>query len=213
MSQYTENYPQKFARQVVKIMLQEKSWEQPLCAVDEDSHPAKRRLGSKKSPSEIAQMFPSVNWSTALRLADPAAPRVGLKVIEEGQFIDVIQALCPKHWIKHIVLCRGTDRYIGPSKPMHPGDAPLRKRVCIRRRFEDIQVDGDWEPWERLSQRALRRKGIPARVSIDIFSSVKLPSSDASTDAATLHDRPSLGSYYGVEKERMTLNQASTRRR
>ena len=119
MSQYTENYPQKFARQVVKV--QEKVWEQPLYAVEEDNHPTKRRrLGSKKSPAEIAQMFPSIDWSTALPLADAIAPRVGLKVIEEGQLIDVIQALCPQHLIKHIVLCRGTDRYIGPSRLCAP---------------------------------------------------------------------------------------------
>ncbi len=147
LSQYTENYPRKFARQVVKVLLNEKVWEQPLYAVEEETHPTKRRrLGTKMSPSEIAQKFPSVNWSTALRLADSAAPRVGLKVIEEGQLIDVIQALCPLHCIKHIVLCRGTDRYIGPSKTMHPGEAPLRKRACIRRRFEDIQIDEEWEP-------------------------------------------------------------------
>ena len=191
MSQYTENYPQKFARQVVKVLLQEKIWEQPLYAVEEDNHPTKRRrLGSKKSPSEIAQMFPSIDWSTALRLADAIAPRVGLKVIEEGQLIDVIQALCPQHLIKHIVLCRGTDRYIGPSKTMHPGDAPLRKRACIRRRFEDIQIDSEWEPWERLSQRGLRRKGVAARVSINIFAAIKLPASETSTDAAIPRDRP-----------------------
>ena len=195
LSQYTENYPRKFARQVVKVLLNEKVWEQPLYAVEEETHPTKRRrLGTKMSPSEIAQKFPSVNWSTALRLADSAAPRVGLKVIEEGQLIDVIQALCPLHCIKHIVLCRGTDRYIGPSKTMHPGEAPLRKRACIRRRFEDIQIDEEWEPWERLSQRGLRRKGIAARVSINIFAFVKLTATGASTDAAIPRERPQIDS-------------------
>ena len=193
LSQFTENYPRRFARQAVRVMLMEKKWEQPLYAVEEEDHPTKRRrLGSKKSPSEIAQMFPSVNWSTALRLADSMAPRVGLKVIETGQLIDVIQALCPRHCIQHVVLCRGTDRYIGPSKTMHPGQAPLRTRACIRRRFEDIQVDEEWEPWERLSLRGLRRKGIPARVSINVFASIKPMTENASTDAAIPHDRPNL---------------------
>ena len=192
MSQYTENYPKRFARQVVRVMLLEKQWEHPIYATEEeDTHPTKRRrLGEKRSPAEIAQMFPSINWSTALRLADSAAPRVGLKVIEQGQLIDVIQALCPQHNIKHIVLCRGTDRYIGPSKTMFPGQAPLRKRACIRRRFEDIHVDDEWEPWAKLSQKGLRRTGVAARVSINIFASVKLPTNDASTDAAIHHDRP-----------------------
>ena len=194
MSQYTENYPKKFARQVVRVMLLEKQWEHPIYVTEEEeSHPTKRRrLGAKRNPAEIAQMFPSVNWSTALRLADSAAPRVGLKVIEQGQLIDVIQALCPQHNIKHIVLCRGTDRYIGPSKTMFPGEAPLRKRACIRRRFEDIYVDDEWEPWEKLSQKGLRRTGVAARVSINIFASVKVPTNDASTDAAISHDRPEL---------------------
>ena len=191
LSRYTENYPKKFARQVVREMLLEKRWERPLYAVEEEEHPTKRRrLGAKKSPSEIAQMFPSVNWSIALRLADSAAPRVGLKVIESGQIIDVIQALCPQHQIQHVVLCRGTDRYIGPSKAVHPGEAPLRRRVCIRRRFEDIQVDDEWEPWERLTQKGLRRKGTPARVSMNIFASVKPTIEEASTDAAIPRARP-----------------------
>ena len=143
-SKFTEKYPQKFARQVVRTLLQEKSWEHPIYGVEEEKdpeHPTKRRrLGSKKSPAEIAQLFHSVNWQTALKMADETAPRVGILIVNTGDLIEVLKKLNPNYHVHHVVLCRGTDRYVGPSQTMALGVAPLRKRACIRRRFEDIQV-------------------------------------------------------------------------
>ena len=43
--------------------------------------------------------------------------------------------------------CRGTDRMLGLNHPTIPGEAPWRKMVCIRRRFEDVVVEPDWEQW------------------------------------------------------------------
>ena len=201
-SKFTEKYPEKFARQVIRTLLLEKSWETPLFATEDESpeHPTKRRrLGVKASPAEIARMFPCVNWQTALKMADSQAPRVGILVMENGELLQFIQRLCPDHEIKHLVLCRGTDRYVGPCKTMIPGEAPLRRRICIRRRFEDTHVDEEWEAWERLTQRGLRRKGIAARVSVTIFATAKnrlgvtareeIP---ASADAPITHERPEM---------------------
>ena len=182
LSKYTEKYPQKFARQVVRTLLQEKSWENPIyVGEDEDPHSEhptkKRRLGSKKSPAEIDQLFRSVNWQKALKMADELAPRVGILVVHHGDLMKCIEQLNPKYNIHHLVLCRGTDRYVGPSQTMSPGVAPLRKRACIRRRFEDIQVDDEWEAWERLTLKGMRRKGTAARVSLTVFASLKVDSS------------------------------------
>ena len=199
-SRFTEKYPSKFARQVVKVLLQEKPWEKHVFASQEDDHPTKRRrLGMKASPAEIAQMFPCINWQTALKLADSQAPRVGILVMETGELLNMVQKLCPDHDVRHLVLCRGTDRYVGPCKTMVPGEAPLRRRVCIRRRFEDIQVDEEWEAWERLTQKGLRRTGVAARVSLTIFATAKhrqeisTPTQDsASADAPIIHERPDM---------------------
>ena len=195
LSKFTEKYPQKFARQVVRTLLLEKKWDIPIYAgEDESEHPTKRRrLGSKKSPAEIAQLFPSINWQTVLKLADKITPRVGLSLVHSGDIIQMIEKLHPNHQIHHVVLCRGTDRYVGPSQTMPKGVAPLRKRACIRRRFEDIQVDDEWEPWERLTLKGLRRKGVAARVSLTVFASVKCSQSghnSTSADAAIPREAP-----------------------
>ena len=200
-SKFTERYPEKFAKQIVKVLLNEKPWELPALALrNGEEHPTKRRrLGMKASPAEIARMFPCINWQTALKMADSQAPRVGIQVVESGDLVQFIQQLCPDHEIRHIVLCRGTDRYVGPCKTMIPGEAPLRKRACIRRRFEDICVDEDWESWERLTQKGLRKKGVAARVSLTVFATAKHRQESstsgnhrASTDAPIQHERPEM---------------------
>lgn len=183
MSSFTELYPRKFARQIVKVLLHGQNKEQPVYAIRteppegaSDDHPTKRRrLRSKLSPGDIAQRFARVNWQTVMTMANDVAPRVGTLVIEHGELLDKVQQLCPDHKVAHLVLCRGTDRYVGPTKVMPKGLAPLRKRICIRRRHEDIDVDDSWEPWERLTYKGLRRKGVPARVSLTVFASVKIP--------------------------------------
>ena len=186
-SEFSEHYPPKFGRQLARILLKEKQWSCPVYVEQETDHPTKRRLLMQKlSPAEIVNRFSSINWQAAMQCADKTAPRVGTQVIESGTLFNMVQALCPNHDVSHLVLCRGTDRSVGPNKRMIPGNAPLRKMACIRRRFEDVQVDSEWEPWEKLSYNALRRKTHAARVGMTIFARVKLPSSDEPvTDASS----------------------------
>ena len=129
-----------------------------------------------------------------MQCADKTASRVGTLVVESGTLFNMVQSLCPNHDVSHLVLCRGTDRSVGPNKRMVPGSAPLRRLICTRRRFEDVQVDSEWEPWERLSYNALRRKTHAARVGLTIFARVKLSTpNDAANDAQSpvnpTHDR------------------------
>ena len=181
LSQFTQLYPQKFAKQVAKIMLHDQG-QRCYAMVGEttDDHPTKRRrLGSKLSPQAIAERFAepmeaAVTWLSAMKVADRTAPRVGTQVVEAGELFEQVQTLCPQHHVRHLVLCRGTDRYVGPNKAIPPGFAPLRRQVCIKRRTEDLHVD-EWEAWENLSQRGLRKKGQPARVSMTVFAAVKEP--------------------------------------
>ena len=57
---------------------------------------------------------------------------------------------------------------------MFPHGTPLRQQICIPRHTEDIHVD-NWEPWESLSNRALRKKGVAARVSLTAFAAARQP--------------------------------------
>ena len=100
----------------------------------------------KLNAQAIAERFASVSWHSIMSLADRVAPRVGTMVVDSGQLLQDVQQQCPDHRIRHLVLCRGTDRYVGPNKTMFPGEAPLRHMICIRRKIGDVQVDKDWEP-------------------------------------------------------------------
>ncbi len=185
-SKFTERYPVRFARQIVKVLIHEKPWEKPVYAVDSivdpaNAHPTKkRRLGQKMSPEDITTQFQRVDWQSIMKAVDQTAPRVGIQCRSQDALCDMVQQLCPNHSIHHLVICRGTDRYVGPNQVMQPGVAPFRRRVCIRRRMEDIVVDPEWEQWERLTYRGLRRQGIPARVSLTIFASLKVPADSSS---------------------------------
>ena len=177
MSRFTQHYPPKFAKTLAKIMLHEVSKPHVILAnEDEDQHPTKkRRLGQKLSPQQIAERFQSPSWQTVMQEADKVAPRVGIKVLEHVALIDLVKRMCPLHYVQHVVLCRGTDRCVGPNKALQAFDAPLRRRICIRRRLETIEVEDDWESWSRLSLKALRRKAVPARVSLTVFARAKVP--------------------------------------
>ena len=93
--------------------------------------------------------------------ANRLAKRVGPSVIQSGPIIDAVAAMIPDKEVSHLVLRRGVDRMLGPLKVMHPGEGPLRKMICIRRRFEDVVIEPEWENWERMSYRRLRRKCTP----------------------------------------------------
>lgn len=172
LSKYTENYPRKFARQVAKVLLHQKGH----VILAADDHPTKRRrLGEKMSPIAIEQQFPSmcVNWQTVMQKVDRLAPRVGTLILEDPDLISQVSQLCPQHEIKKLVACRGMNRYIGPGERLEKGIAPLRKMIRIRRIHEDIDIDSEWEPWERLSLRGLRRKCTPTRVGLTVFAACR----------------------------------------
>ena len=153
VSRFTEKYPRRFARQIVQVLAKKNEFEVSLAEeAEEDEHPSKRRrVGQKSTLMEIALKNPNVSWSHVLQAADATAPRVGVRIIEEGLLKEAVQRLCPTHDVQHLVLCRGTDRMLGPNKSLSPGSAPFRKMACIRRRFEDVFVENDWEKWENLS--------------------------------------------------------------
>lgn len=153
LSRYTELYPKKFAKQVMKVILHNKDHHDLVyVGTTDEEHPTKRRrLGSKLSPAEIARRYSVISWQTVMHSADKLAPRIGPVVVDSGTFHEQVQAMCPQHRIHHVVICRGTDRYEGPNQPMQSREAPLRRRICIRRRLETPEVDDQWEPWENLS--------------------------------------------------------------
>ena len=191
VSKFTENYPRKFARQVCQI-LQKRNHLHPnevlaneVSEFGPEDHPTKRRrLGQKSSPMQIVLRHPNVQWLDVMKAVDVAAPRVGVVVWEQGEILEAVRTLCPNHVVRHVVVCRGTDRMLGPNTRLIPGEAPWRRMICIRRRFEDVVVEPEWENWERLSYRQLRRKSTAARCNITIFARPKYESWPEASDVA-----------------------------
>ena len=212
MTKYTENYPRKFARQVAKVLLHQRG-QVILVASD---HPTKRRrLGEKMSPMAIEKQFPStcVNWQTVMHKVDQLAPRVGVKTLEDPELFLWINQLCPQHHIKKIVACRGMNRYIGPGERLEKGIAPLRRMIRIRRIHEDIDVDSEWEPWEKLSLKGLRRKCVPTRVGLTIFASCKTNSAEPSRSiVAPSADAPIPAEFRISERDPPTGEENPTKR-
>ena len=173
LSKFTELYPKRFAKQIVKAIKQETCRSEILVGESTDHPTKRRRLGQKLSPGQIEQHFPSVNWQTVMMLADRKAPRVGKLTIEDGELFQQVQQMCPQQEIKHLVVCRGMNRYIGPCKVTPKGMAPIRRFVCLERTTNHLNVEDEWEPWERLSLRALRRACPPSRVGLTIFAAPK----------------------------------------
>ena len=167
VSKFTEVYPRKFARQIIQTLKKPSAH----CFAEDTEHPSKRRrLGDKSSRLSILLERQPVTWNHIMQAVDAIAKRVGVQIIEKGMLIDAIQNLNPDYEIHHAVICRGTDRMLGPCKPMLPGIAPVRRMICIRRRFEDVYEEENWEPWEKLSHRQLRRKTVSARCNLTIFA-------------------------------------------
>ena len=108
-------------------------------------------------------------------MVDNKAPRVGTMVVDNGILLENIQKLCPNHDIKHVVLCRGMDRYVGPNCSIPKGSAPLRRFIGLQRKTNELYVDEEWESWEHLSYRGLRRKCVSSRVGLTVFANTKIP--------------------------------------
>eukprot|EP00435_Cladocopium_sp_Y103_P055151 s532_g18.t1 len=133
---------------------------------------------------QIALRDPNVQWSDVMKAVDATAPRVGPLVIEQGDLLEAVRKLCPEHTVRHVVVCRGTDRMLGPNTQVVPGEAPLRKMICIRRRFEDISEEPQWERWEQLSNRQLRRNCTAARCNLTVVARPRYESWPESHDSA-----------------------------
>ena len=173
VSSFTELYPRKFARQIVQSLRKEGLGPWGIFAEDEEHPTKRRRLDHKSRPSEIRLLTEDPSWDDIMKVADETAPRVGIQVLSDGPLVQAIQRKHPNHRINHLVLCRGTDRMVGPHVRLEQGQAPLRKFVCIRRRFESVEAED-----QRFSARQIRRPCTPARCGLTIFARA-LPSEEA----------------------------------
>ena len=66
--------------------------------------------------------------------------------------------------------------------------------ICIRRKVGGLYVDDEWESWERLTFKGLRRKSVAASLGLTVLAQAKAgpvppmePSADAITPPSRVH--------------------------
>ena len=127
--------------------------------------PKRRKLDSKQTPPTQKEV-----WSQIFRLVQAQTPRVGKKIIKDESFLQMIGDIWCDKQIQFIVVCRGTDRALGPNCQISEGEAPFRRCAFVHRATGDINVEDHWERWDQLSQRQINRPNHPCRLNITVFA-------------------------------------------
>ena len=194
-SKYTENYPRKFARQVAmtlrrdlssscvkldecfaqlessrrskypRLTMPDPARVPRTIATSELPEPKRRRMLGKQSAVSASE-----GWQAVFEELNRVVPRVGKKHIDDPAVIAKIQPLIPEKTLKFAVACRGTDRALGPIRPVLPGEAPFRKCLFSHRVTGALMIEENWEQWDNLSQARISRKGQPCRLNITLFA-------------------------------------------
>ena len=199
-STFTENYPRKFARMVVRNLCKHRFQKEPLavslwCSTDDvilTSEQARKRRRlitvAKPKPSRSSEVTHDTDakrrklqgkqtvlsnfdkWSKMFDQVDALLPRVGKLELKDAGLIQSLQELMPDKTIKFVVACRGSNRTMGPPKNTVKGEAPFRKCAYIQRGTQQMFVEDQWEDWEMLSQRQLIRTSHLCRINIMAFA-------------------------------------------
>ena len=167
-SKWSENYPRKFARRVARIMCHNfgscpafieecfvlpSSRQQkyprlstvrakgnvpsasPATSLPE---PKRRRLLEKQSnqtPQEI--------WQDIVKYFQEHTPRVGKRIIDDPKIIQDVQDFIPDKKIRFAVVCRGTDRALGPVRTVVAGEVPFRKCLFLHRETNEWMIEDE----------------------------------------------------------------------
>ena len=208
MSQFTELYTQTFGTRFAKtILASKKVHELPVTAnlsltadgSDQVEEPdlKRRRMNGKMSPLPACRdHMPEPGQNHASRrkeILDQAmtiAPRVGKKILEDGDIFDSIQGLFPEYVIRVVELCKGTDRYRKPPIKMLPQEAPWRYTFGLHRHSLEPLEPEVWKHWESCSNRQMCSKAEPARLLVTVFArkAVESPESPSGPLPAILPD-------------------------
>ena len=208
LSSYTELYTRTFARKILRAFRASRqvhelsiamlSVDDQTILVEGEEEPSlkRRRLNGKQSefPSATeavssSSTAPSLHEqvSPILQEAIQIAPRVGKAILEDGPLFDRIQNACPRHHVRVIELCKGTDRYRKPPIRLAVGEAPLRCSFGLHRHSLEPTEIQPWTIWEGVSNRKLCSHSPPVRIMVTIFardrhdmSSISTPTTDSS---------------------------------
>ena len=143
----------------------------------------RRRLGTKSHPNAIhVPDEQQQKLETAIKTIETQTPRVGKVVFQDGEILRLTQELFPDMHVKVIEACRGVDRRrdLPIAAPSHL--LPYRRTFGKDRSEQKIYCDGEWEKWDKLSKRQIRRPGTPSKIAITVFANKKVQNETTSTD-------------------------------
>ncbi len=64
-------------------------------------------------------------WENIFRMMNNEAPRVGKITVKGPNILQQLNEVWPEKEPQLAIVCRGTDRAIGPPKDLQKGEAPL----------------------------------------------------------------------------------------
>jgi len=215
LTKYTELYTATFGRKlsrVIQCSLQAREKQgMPLqsedsavlqaivcVARDEDSkiqadEPAgkRRRLGTKSRPEDFFVPDDQQKLlAETIKLIEGQTPRVGKQVFQHGEVIVQVQALFPEMHVKVVESCRGVDRKRELPIPAPAHLIPFRRTFGKDRKEQKIYCESEWERWDKLSKRQIRRAGIPSKIAITVFASPKNSEGDLEQTSSNQDDVP-----------------------
>ena len=188
-TKWSENYPRKFARRVARCFchdLRSRPAFLEECFVIPDSRQSKYpRLSACRAKGNVPSASPTTSlpepkrrrmlekqncktpqevWSEIVRYFQENTPRVGKKIIDDPKILQELQGYFSDKTIRFVVVCRGTDRALGPVRTVVKGEVPYRKCLFLHRETNERMIEDEWETWEQLSQAKIQRKGHPCKL-------------------------------------------------
>ena len=194
-TKWSENYPRKFARRVARCFchdLRSRPAFLEECFVIPDSRQSKYpRLSACRAKGNVPSASPTTSlpepkrrrmlekqncktpqevWSEIVRYFQENTPRVGKKIIDDPKILQELQGYFSDKTIRFVVVCRGTDRALGPVRTVVKGEVPYRKCLFLHRETNEWMIEDEWETWEQLSRAKIQRKGHPCKLNITMFA-------------------------------------------
>eukprot|EP00435_Cladocopium_sp_Y103_P020778 s1772_g5.t1 len=141
-------------------------------APDEPQPDIKRqKYGSKQPPRGPFGCAHGEFWNGVFAKVNSSVPRVGKRVLLDGDEFDHIQHGMPGIKVRRVEICRGTERLRVPDPEVDRAEIPLRVTVVKGRQTGQAEVLGPAEEWVKLPKSKQTRKGKPAKMSLTVFGS------------------------------------------
>ena len=118
------------------------------------------------------QADPKEIWEPIFELARKSAPPRERQVIEQGALFDAVQSAWNDAQLKYVMVGRGVSRHQPLAKEKDVGAAPYRRMAFVHRRSGKIEVEPNWEKWEKLLTKQIYRPMPPSSISIIGYGNV-----------------------------------------